>query len=71
MTTLRGISTLTATDLTDKYSADELAKALVGALTLILAMRCPDCGYTMEATVESTTKASREQGSGGTNQVER
>jgi len=57
--------------LTEKYSAEELARALLGALTILQAMRCPDCGYTMEATVESTTEASREQGSGGTNQVER
>ena len=71
MTTLTDTSTLTATDLTDKYSADELAKALVGALILIMTMRCPDCGYIMEATVESKTETCGEQSSRGTNKVER
>jgi hypothetical protein len=68
MTTLTDTSTQT---LINKYSAEELARALLGALTILQAMRCPHCGYTMEATVESTTEASREQGSGGVDEVER
>lgn len=68
MTTLTDISIQT---ITDKYSAEELARALLGAMELIMAMRCPHCGYIMEATVESTTETSGEQSSRGTDEVER
>lgn len=63
MTTSKDISIPTRTELEVKYTARELAKALAGALAILSQLECPYCGATLEATVESTTKASREQSS--------
>lgn len=72
MTTSKDISTPTTTeDLLKNHTAMDIAKALSGALALIARLECPDCGTTLEATVESTTKASGEQSSRRTDEVER
>ena len=72
MTTSKGTSNpITTEDLLEKHTAMEIAKALAGALVLLAKLECPDCGTTLEATVESTTKASREQSGRGIDQMER
>ena len=65
MTTSKDTSTQITTRLIDAYSVEELARALVGAFTLLSALRCPNCESTLEATVESTTETSRKQSGGG------
>lgn len=64
MTTSMDTSTqITTKTLLDKYTDEELAKALSGALVLLARLECPSCGTTLEATVESTTETSGEQSS--------
>lgn len=53
------------------YDKQTLAEALVGAFAIIGTLQCPDCGHSLEVSVESTSQKGREQGSGGTDKVER
>jgi hypothetical protein len=55
--------------LEDQYTKTQLAKALAGALLILKNMECPNCGEPLEANLEGKTKADREPGGRGANEV--